>query len=143
MRRSRRRAGKDLMEDDLSAEEPPATTERGRRSGNEPCVREVLQAKGPDVRLPPRLFATDRYPSRRLNVYSLLEYLLIVRDELRGTAKMERLLSSCFGPLFNLHVRRCSYSSVMIHAMPCKTGCDEEEIRPSVMIHAICYDSRP
>lgn len=30
---------------------------------------------------------------------------------------MDRLIGSCFGKLFELPVRRCSYSSVMIHAM--------------------------
>ncbi|KAG2314708.1 hypothetical protein Bca52824_017830 [Brassica carinata] len=72
---------------------------------------------GPDARLPERLFATDRYPSRRLNVYSTLEYLLIVRDIVRGMPEMDLLLGSCFGKLFELPVRRCSYSSVMIHSM--------------------------
>ncbi|KAG2307293.1 hypothetical protein Bca52824_027041 [Brassica carinata] len=72
---------------------------------------------GPDERLPERLFATDRYPSRRLKVYSSLEYLVVIRDVLRGTPELDRILGSCFGKLFELPARRCSYSSVMIHAM--------------------------
>ncbi|CAN6894415.1 unnamed protein product [Brassica oleracea] len=46
-------------------------------------------------RLPPRLFATDRYPSNRNNCYASLEFLLLVRDVLEGSAEMERLLCSC------------------------------------------------
>lgn len=71
----------------------------------------------PDERLPERLFATDRYPSRRLNVYSTLDFLVAVKDVLRGTPEMDRIMGSCFGKLFDLPVRRCSYSSVMIHAL--------------------------
>lgn len=70
-----------------------------------------------DKMLPPRLFATGRFPSRRLNNYSSLEYLVIVRDALRGSPDYDRLIGSCFGKLFQLPARRCSYSSVMIHAM--------------------------
>lgn len=73
--------------------------------------------KGPDERLPERLFATDRYPSRRLNVYSTMEYLVIVRKALQGTPDYDRLMGSCFGKLYDLPVRRCSYASVMIHGM--------------------------
>lgn len=42
---------------------------------------------------------------------------MVVRDVLRCRPEMARLLSSCFGKLFGLPVRRCSYSSNMIHAM--------------------------
>ena len=62
-------------------------------------------------RLPPRLFATDRYPNNRNNCYASLEFLLLVRDVLEGSAEMERLLCSCFGPLFRLTVRRCAFSA--------------------------------
>lgn len=73
--------------------------------------------EGPDERLPERLFATDRYPSRRLNVYSTMEYLVIVRKALQETPVYDRLMGSCFGKLYDLPVRRCSYASVMIHGM--------------------------
>ncbi|KAG2323017.1 hypothetical protein Bca52824_016230 [Brassica carinata] len=89
-------------------------TARRRRAGKEPAAD---PGDGPDERLPERLFATDRYPSRRLNVYSSLEYLVVIRDVLRGTPELDRILGSCFGKLFELPARRCSYSSVMIHAM--------------------------
>ncbi|CAN7056477.1 unnamed protein product [Brassica oleracea var. botrytis] len=68
-------------------------------------------------RLPPRLFATDRYPSNRNNCYASLEFLLLVRDVLEGSAEMERLLCSCFGPLFRLPVRRCALSAKLVHGM--------------------------
>ncbi|KAL0740833.1 hypothetical protein Bca4012_082346 [Brassica carinata] len=51
-------------------------TARRRRAGKEPAAEEADPGDGPDERLPERLFATDRYPSRRLNVYSSLEYLV-------------------------------------------------------------------
>ena len=68
-------------------------------------------------RLPSRLFATDRYPSNRNNCYASLEYLLLVRDVLEGSEEMERLLCSCFGPLFRLPVRRCAFSGKMVHGL--------------------------
>ena len=70
-----------------------------------------------NYRLPPRLFATDRYPSNMNNCYSSLEFLLLVRDVLEGSAEMERLLCSCFGPLFRLTVRRCAFSAKLVHGM--------------------------
>ena len=71
-------------------------------------------------RLPLRLFATDRYPSNRDNCYSSLEFLLLVRDVLEGSAEMERLLCSCFGSLFRLPVRRCAFSAKFVHGMLCR-----------------------
>nr|VDD37075.1 unnamed protein product [Brassica oleracea] len=68
-------------------------------------------------RLPPRLFATDRYPNNRNNCYASLEFLLLVRDVLEGSAEMERLLCSSFGPLFKLLVRRCAFSAKLVHGM--------------------------
>lgn len=81
------------------------------------CIGETSPLEGPDERLPLRLFETDRFPSRRLNNYSSPGYLMVVRDALKGTPDLGRSLHSCFGPLFNIPVRRCSYSSVMLHAM--------------------------
>ncbi|KAF3540898.1 hypothetical protein F2Q69_00021497 [Brassica cretica] len=73
----------------------------------------VVEGTAPLVneRLPLRLFATDRYPSNRNNCYSSLEFLLLVRDVLEGSAEMERLLCSCFGSLFRLPVRMCAFSA--------------------------------
>ncbi|CAN7126423.1 unnamed protein product [Brassica rapa subsp. narinosa] len=49
--------------------------------------------------LPERLFATDRYPCERINMYSTIDNLLCVRDALNGTEEMALLLRSCFGSL--------------------------------------------
>nr|VDD43125.1 unnamed protein product [Brassica oleracea] len=68
-------------------------------------------------KLPSRLFATDRYPSKRFNLNASLEYLLLVRDVLEGTDEMERLLGSCFGALFRLPVRRCAFSAKLVHGL--------------------------
>lgn len=78
---------------------------------------ETNTQQGPDLRLPVRLFETNKFPSRRLNIYSSLGYLMVVRDALKGIPDLPRLLRTCFGPLFNTPVRRCSHSSVMLHAM--------------------------
>ncbi|KAG2248131.1 hypothetical protein Bca52824_087759 [Brassica carinata] len=68
-------------------------------------------------RLPSRLFATDRYPSKRFNLNASLEYLLLIRDVLEGADEMERLLGSCFGVLFRLQVRRCAFSAKLVHGL--------------------------
>lgn len=70
-----------------------------------------------DERLSLRLFATDRYPSKRHNCNSALDYLLLVRDVLEGSNEWEQLLGSCFGHLFRLPVRRCAFSAKMVHGM--------------------------
>lgn len=70
-----------------------------------------------DKKLPARLFATDRFPSKRLNCNSTLDYLLLVKDVLEGTDEFEQLLGSCFGPLFRLPVRRCAFSGKMVHGL--------------------------
>lgn len=56
--------------------------------------------------LPGRLFATDRFPSERVNTYSTTDFLLCVRDLLNGSVEMGQILDSCFGRLFSLPVRR-------------------------------------
>ncbi|CAN7015104.1 unnamed protein product [Brassica oleracea var. botrytis] len=68
-------------------------TTRRRRPGKEHVGEEENFDNGPDERLPERLFATDRYQSRRLNVYSSLEFLVAVKDVLRGTPEMDRILA--------------------------------------------------
>ncbi|CAN6833337.1 unnamed protein product [Brassica oleracea] len=72
---------------------------------------EVLPAS-----LPERLFATDRFPCERINMYSTIDFLLCVRDALNGTEEMAMLLRSCFGSLFRLPVRRVLMGKV-IHGM--------------------------
>lgn len=46
-------------------------------------------------RIPTRLFAAVWFPSRRLNCYSSLEYLLLVRGVLEGSEEAERLKMVC------------------------------------------------
>ncbi|CAN7016229.1 unnamed protein product [Brassica rapa subsp. trilocularis] len=43
-----------------------------------------------------RLFATDRFSSERVNMYSTVDRLLWVRDVLDGTPEMSTLLESCW-----------------------------------------------
>ncbi|CDY69070.1 BnaCnng61730D [Brassica napus] len=80
--------------------------------------KEIADAEAEDVqaRLPKRLFATDRYPCKRNNMYSTIDNLLCVRDALNGTKEMGILLRSCFGSLFRLPVRRLLMGKV-IHGM--------------------------
>ena len=66
--------------------------------------------------LPERLFATDRFPCERINMYSTIDFLLCVRDALNGTEEMAMLLRSCFGTLFRFPVRRVLMGKV-IHGM--------------------------
>ncbi|CAN6833497.1 unnamed protein product [Brassica oleracea] len=67
-------------------------------------------------RLPERLFATDRFPSERVNMYSTVDFLLWVRDVLRGTPEMELLLGSCFGGLFRIPALRL-FAGKVVHSM--------------------------
>ncbi|KAJ4885581.1 Uncharacterized protein Rs2_35674 [Raphanus sativus] len=64
--------------------------------------------------LPKRLFATDRFPSERTNIYSMADFLLRVRDALKGTPEMLVLLSSCFGGLFKIPARGL-YAGRVVH----------------------------
>lgn len=66
--------------------------------------------------LPGRLFATDRFPSERVNTYSTTDFLLCVRDLLKGSVEMGQILGSCFGRLFSLPVRRMLAGKV-VHGM--------------------------
>ncbi|CAN6838581.1 unnamed protein product, partial [Brassica oleracea] len=71
----------------------------------------------PDHRLPPRLFATDRFPSGRHNIYSKPELLAFIHHVLRDTEEFKYIRSSCFGKLFDLPARQCLSSGKLIHAM--------------------------
>jgi len=73
-----------------------------------------------DTRLPPRLFATDRYPDARLNIYSRPDILTEICDVLKGTKEMETILDSCFGSLFSLRVSECPISGKLVHALFCR-----------------------
>ncbi|CAN6860033.1 unnamed protein product, partial [Brassica oleracea] len=69
----------------------------------------------PDHRLPPRLFATDRSPSGRLNIYSKPDLLAFIQHVLRGTKELQYIRESCFGKLFELPARQCPVSCKIIH----------------------------
>ncbi|CAF1831415.1 BnaC04g15650D [Brassica napus] len=62
--------------------------------------------------LPVRLFATDRYPFERVNMYSILW----VRAVLRGSPEMDILMGSCFAGLFQIPTRRLLAGKV-VHCM--------------------------
>ncbi|CAN7097156.1 unnamed protein product [Brassica rapa subsp. narinosa] len=69
-----------------------------------------------DLRLPPRLFATDRFPTKRLNIYSSPDLLPFIRNVLRGTREFETIRRSCFGKLFDLPARQCHVSCKLIYS---------------------------
>ncbi|KAG2287374.1 hypothetical protein Bca52824_046978 [Brassica carinata] len=72
---------------------------------DKPPQYEIGGTSSPDLRLPPRLFATDRFPTRRLNIYSsriFSFYYLCPRDTRRK--------------LFDLPARQCPVSCKLIHA---------------------------
>ena len=72
-------------------------------------------------RLPKRLYAIDCYPPcGRINAYSKPEYLLDLVKILDGTRELNYLSVSCFGPLFQLSVRKCSFSGKLVHQMLCR-----------------------
>ncbi|KAL0644358.1 hypothetical protein Bca4012_042648 [Brassica carinata] len=70
----------------------------------------------PDKRLPPRLFATDRFPTGRLNIYSKPDILPFIPHVLRNTKELQYIKNSCFGKLFELAARNCHVSCKLIHA---------------------------
>ncbi|CAF1708395.1 unnamed protein product [Brassica napus] len=63
-----------------------------------------------DTRLPERLFATDRFPRNRLNIYSRSNILAFVRHVLRDSPAFAKIRKSSFGKLFDLHTRQCPVS---------------------------------
>ncbi|EOA39894.1 hypothetical protein CARUB_v10008573mg [Capsella rubella] len=73
-----------------------------------------------DLRLPPRIFATDRYPDARLNVYSRPDILTVVCQVLRGTPEFDKILNSSLGSLFRLRISECPMSCKLVHALLCR-----------------------
>lgn len=69
-----------------------------------------------DLRLPLWLFATDIIPTMRLNIYSSPDLLPFIRNVLRRTREFETIRQSCFGKLFDLPVRQCPVSCMLIHS---------------------------
>lgn len=70
----------------------------------------------PDPRLPLRLFATDRFPIKKLNIYSSPEILPFLRNVLRGTPEFQTIRQSCFGKLFDIPARQAPVSAKLIHS---------------------------
>ncbi|CAG7896309.1 unnamed protein product [Brassica rapa] len=62
------------------------------------------------LRLPERLFATDRFPSERVNMYSTVDLLLLWIPD------MDILLGSPFGGLYQMPARRL-YTGKVVHSM--------------------------
>ncbi|KAJ4868182.1 hypothetical protein Rs2_50095 [Raphanus sativus] len=67
MRRSGRRTGKEQSSaEGRSAGEGSGMRTTRRCEGKEHCVEDETAEQRPDEKLPPRFFATDRYPSKQL-----------------------------------------------------------------------------
>ncbi|KAF2592067.1 hypothetical protein F2Q70_00044705 [Brassica cretica] len=76
---------------------------RWSRRGKE-IAEETVEAEDVKELLPERLFATDRFPNKRVN--TTVDYLLRVRNALNDTPEMAKLIGSCFGGLFKLPAQR-------------------------------------
>ncbi|CAN6860941.1 unnamed protein product [Brassica oleracea] len=70
----------------------------------------LMEDNACDTRLPERLFATDRFPRNRLNIYSRPKILAFVRHVLRGSEAFAKIRKSSFGKLFDLPTRLCPIS---------------------------------
>lgn len=70
----------------------------------------------PDKRLPSRLFATDRFPTGRHNIFSKPDILPFIQNVLKDTDELQYIKNSCFGGLFDLPARQCPVSCKLIHA---------------------------
>ncbi|CAN6836766.1 unnamed protein product [Brassica oleracea] len=94
----------------------PKTKKKVKISDEEtPPQNEIGGTSLPDLRLPPRLFATDRFPTKRLNIYSSPDLLPFIRNVLRDMPELETIRQSCFGKLFDLPARQCPMSCKLIH----------------------------
>ncbi|CAN7076235.1 unnamed protein product, partial [Brassica oleracea var. botrytis] len=74
----------------------------------------------PYRRLPERLFATNRFPTKQLNVYSKPDILCFVRNVLRGSDEFEVIRNSCFGRLFDIPARQSPVSHKLLHSLLCR-----------------------
>ncbi|CAA7035629.1 unnamed protein product [Microthlaspi erraticum] len=80
-------------------------------------VQQGADQPGWDTKLPPRLFATGRYPKASLNVYSKLDHLTFIHHHLKDSPVMERIMNTCFGKLFHIPSPRCPTSGKLIHQL--------------------------
>ncbi|KAF2545553.1 hypothetical protein F2Q70_00021140 [Brassica cretica] len=76
---------------------------RWSRRGKE-IAEETVEAEDVKELMPERLFATDRFPNKRVN--TTVDYLLRVGNALNDTPEMAKLIGSCFGGLFKLPAQR-------------------------------------
>ncbi|KAH0903870.1 LOW QUALITY PROTEIN: hypothetical protein HID58_043373 [Brassica napus] len=80
-----------------------------------------------DHRLPKRLFATDRFPRHRLNIYSRPNILAFVRHVLRYSPAFGKIRESSFRKLFDLPTRQIPVSCKLIHnLLSCQLLCNQE-----------------
>ncbi|KAF8098626.1 hypothetical protein N665_0262s0013 [Sinapis alba] len=81
------------------------------------CFFFVIWDNAIDERLPQRLFATDRFSSGRLNIYSKPDILAFVREVLRDTPEFQTIRESSFGKLFDLPARLFPVSCKLIYSL--------------------------
>ncbi|KAF3519059.1 hypothetical protein DY000_02058849 [Brassica cretica] len=84
---------------------------------NEILTIQTGESSRPDQRLPERLFATNIFPRKRLNIYSKPGILCFIKHTLQGSQEFEVIRRSCFGGLFNLPARQCPVSHKLIHSL--------------------------
>ncbi|KAJ4885452.1 ULP_PROTEASE domain-containing protein [Raphanus sativus] len=82
-----------------------------------PSPQDMQGDNQPDHLLPPRLFATDRFPIGRLNIYSKPDLLAFIRHVLGDSDEFKYIKNSSFGQLFDLPARQCPVSCKLIHSM--------------------------
>ncbi|CAH2060386.1 unnamed protein product [Thlaspi arvense] len=70
-----------------------------------------------DAKLPPLLFATDRFPRARVNIYSKPDLLTTIHEILGNSPEFDFIRSTCFGVLFDFLASLCQNSGKLVHAM--------------------------
>ncbi|KAF3575461.1 hypothetical protein DY000_02029246 [Brassica cretica] len=84
---------------------PKGKKKKGKTTQQTPPTQ-IGGIDGPNLCLPPRLFATDRFPVKRLNIYSSLEIMPFIRHVLRGTREFDTIRQSPFGKFFDIPARQ-------------------------------------
>ncbi|CAF2321122.1 unnamed protein product [Brassica napus] len=118
---SRRRSRHGKEKDDETVERRVAMAMRWSRRGKEIAERENGGGGGCKRLLIERLFATDRFPNKRVNT---TDYLSRVRNALNDTLEMAKLIGSCFGGLFKLPAQRKPLQFLLVfgEVMVCRAG---------------------
>ena len=75
------------------------------------CFAETVEADDVKELLPERLFATDRFPNKRVNT---TDYLSRVRNALNNTLEMAKLIGSCFEGSSSCQHRGCWWGNLFI-----------------------------